>query len=214
MERAFISPIREPGCSPMKLRVTCRSVRKLHFSGRAGPHRIDERTHVRRTDVLRTAIPTKSRTLDDTSHLPYPRESKAAANPSRNGGRAAIAQAEPVARVSVSLQGIAAMPYRSNQHVFDAVHIEGRELRECARNARSRRMRPAAALGVLFALIVAGLFVRARLPRSPVYHCHRVQLRSPKREEGLAPSPQPPRGSRASGDDIGGQRRRPAAPRC
>jgi hypothetical protein len=90
--------------------------------------------------------------------------------------------------VSVSLQGIAAMPYRSNQHVFDAVHIEGRELRECARNAPSRRMRPAAALGVLFALIVAGLFVRARLPRSPVYHCHRVQLRY-EREEGSPPPP-------------------------
>jgi hypothetical protein len=80
------------------------------------------------------------------------------------------------------------MPYRSNQHVFDAIQIDGRELRRCARDARLRRVRPVAVLGVLFLSMMAGLFVRARLSRSPAYHCHRVEIRY-ERVEGAPPPP-------------------------
>jgi hypothetical protein len=62
---------------------------------------------------------------------------------------------------------MACTPYRSDKHVFEAIHVEERELREHARDARLRRLRPAVVLGGLFLLFIAGLLARDRLPGEP-----------------------------------------------
>jgi hypothetical protein len=78
-------------------------------------------------------------------------------------------------------------PYRCNQHVFDAMRLEEHELRECVREARARKIRPRVAIGVLFASVLGGLFVRAYMPVHRFeYRCHRVQVQY-ERDEGPTP---------------------------
>jgi hypothetical protein len=82
-------------------------------------------------------------------------------------------------------------PYRSDEHVLAALRLEREELAAFARDARGRRRRAAAALGILFVGSLAGVVVAVpgASPR-PMRRCHHVELRY----EQVSGTPPPPAG--------------------
>ena len=80
------------------------------------------------------------------------------------------------------------MPYRSDQPAILAALVEQRELTGLSRDARFRRTRAALALGAVFSVLFAAMFLVFRMPHSPGLHCHHVEIQY-LQEVGTPPPP-------------------------
>jgi hypothetical protein len=81
-------------------------------------------------------------------------------------------------------------PYRSDERVLAAHRLEREELAALARDARARRRRAGAALGILFVGSMAGVVTLPGGSHRPMLHCHHVELRY----EQASGTPPPPAG--------------------
>jgi hypothetical protein len=80
------------------------------------------------------------------------------------------------------------MPYRSNRPAVLAELAEQTELAQLSRDSRLRRTQVSLALGAIFAVGVAAIFLAAGAPSHPRLSCHKVTMKY-EQEEGVPPPP-------------------------
>jgi hypothetical protein len=80
------------------------------------------------------------------------------------------------------------MPYRSNRPAVLSALAEQKELAQLCRDARFRRTQVSLALGAIFTVGIASIFLAAGGPSHPRLQCHKVTM-TYLQDEGVPPPP-------------------------